>query len=203
MIHRRAVHELKAKFLNATITHGGLRWIGGILYVDDLWRPVSDLNRCPRTPDDDKHLSDLERKGPNATQHWQNENYVFETTQVRNARKKPRKVQGKSVWPAPFRILSMFPCYTNPNARPHTYPVFVSTPLQEVKQIDYLGLRLDPMLTMKPAVASIQEKAKKGHSLALAVSFSLRYDKHHSNPTLCQSPVEMLNLWKSCVLPHF
>jgi len=23
------------------------------------------------------------------------------------------------------------------------------------------------------------------------------------NPTLCRSPVEMLNLWKSCVLPHF
>ena len=59
------------------------------------------------------------------------------------------------------------------------------------------------MLTMKPAVASIQEKANKGHSLALAVSYSLRYDKHHSNPTLCRSPVEMLNLWKSCVLPHF
>jgi len=38
------------------------------------------------------------------------------------------------------------------------------------------------MLTMKPAVASIQEKANKGHSLALAVSYSLRYDKHH--PTL-------------------
>jgi hypothetical protein len=61
----------------------------------------------------------------------------------------------------------------------------------------------DPMLTMKPAVASIQEKANKGHSIALAVSYSLRYDKHHSNPTLCRSPVEMLNLWKSCVLPHF
>jgi len=61
------------------------------------------------------------------------------------------------------------------------------------------------MLTMKPAVAraSIQEKANKGHSVALAVSYSLRYDKHHSNPTLCRSPVEMLNLWNSCVLPHF
>ena len=47
------------------------------------------------------------------------------------------------------------------------------------------------------------EKANKGHSLALAVSYSIRYDKHHSNPTLCSSPVEMLNLWKSCVLPHF
>jgi len=59
------------------------------------------------------------------------------------------------------------------------------------------------MLTMKPAVASIQEKANKGHSLALAVSYSLRYDKYHSNPTLCRSPAELLNLWKSCVLPHF
>jgi len=80
---------------------------------------------------------------------------------------------------------------------------FVSTPLQDVKQFDYLGLSLDPMLTMKPAVASIQEKANKGNSLALAVSYSLWYDKHHSNPTLCRFPVEMLNLWKSCVLPQF
>jgi len=75
--------------------------------------------------------------------------------------------------------------------------------LKKVNQIDYLGLRLNPMLTMKPAVASIQETANKVHSLALAVSYSLRYDKHHSNPTLCRSPVEMPNLWKSCVLPHF
>ena len=31
------IHKLKAKFPDATITHnGGLRWIGGILYVDDL-----------------------------------------------------------------------------------------------------------------------------------------------------------------------
>jgi len=45
--------------------------------------------------------------------------------------------------------------------------------------------------------------ANKAHSLVLAVSYSLRYDKHHSNPTICSSAVEMLNLWKSCVLPHF
>jgi len=31
------IYELKVQFLNATITHnGGVRWIGGILYVDDL-----------------------------------------------------------------------------------------------------------------------------------------------------------------------
>jgi len=56
---------------------------------------------------------------------------------------------------------------------------------------------------MKAAVSSIQQKANKNHSLVLAVSYSLHYDKHHSNPTICSSPVEMLNLWKSCVLPHF
>jgi len=31
----------------------------------------------------------------------------------------------------------------------------------------------------------------------------LRYDKHHSNPTFCSLHVEILNLWKSCVLSHF
>ena len=79
--------------------------------------------------------------------------------------------------------------------------VIPSTLLQEVKQFDYVGVRIDTMVNMKAAVSSIQEKANKAHSLVLAVSYSLRYDKHHSNPTICSSPVEMLNLWKSCV-PH-
>ena len=31
------IHELKVQFHNVTITHNGqVRWIGGILYVDDL-----------------------------------------------------------------------------------------------------------------------------------------------------------------------
>jgi len=97
----------------------------------------------------------------------------------------------------------MYPDHTSPTENPHRYPGYVSTLLQEVKQFDYLGLRLNPMVNMKTAVSSIQEKANKAHSLVLAVSYSLRYDKHHSNPTICSSPVEMLNLWKSCVLPHF
>jgi len=59
------------------------------------------------------------------------------------------------------------------------------------------------MVNMKAGVSSIQEKANKAHSFVLTVSYSLRYDKHYSNPTICSSQVEMLNLWKSCVLPHF
>jgi len=97
----------------------------------------------------------------------------------------------------------MYSDHTNPTEQTHRYSAYLSTLLQEVKQFDYLGLRLDPMVNMKAAVSSIQEKANKAHSLVLAVSYSLRHDKHHSNPTICSSQVELLNLWKSCVLPHF
>jgi len=88
----------------------------------------------------------------------------------------------------------MYPDHTNPTVRPHRYPVFLSTLLQEVKQFDYLGLRFHTMMNMKAAVSSIQEKANEAHSRVLAVSYSLRYDKHHFNPTICSSPAELLNL---------
>jgi len=58
------------------------------------------------------------------------------------------------------------------------------------------------MVNMKAAVSSIQERANKAHSLVLAVFYSLRYDKHHSNSTICSSPVELPDLWKPCILPH-
>jgi len=39
------IHELKEKFPNASITHnGGLRWVGGILYVDDLCLISTDVH---------------------------------------------------------------------------------------------------------------------------------------------------------------
>jgi len=43
----------------------------------------------------------------------------------------------------------------------------------------------------------------KGHALVSTVSYSLWYDKHHSNPTCAESPTKVINLWKSCVLLHF
>ena len=40
------VHELKAQFPNATITHnGGFRWIGGIFYVDNLCLISTDAHK--------------------------------------------------------------------------------------------------------------------------------------------------------------
>ena len=62
-----------------------------------------------------------------------------------------------------FHIFSVSPDYTK---RTHT-TIFL-TLLQEVKQCDYLGLRLDPMMNMKAAAASILEKANKCHSLLVS-----------------------------------
>jgi len=50
------IHELKVQFPNATITHNrGVRWIGGILYVDDLCLNSTDarelqmmINTCQK-----------------------------------------------------------------------------------------------------------------------------------------------------------
>ena len=72
----------------------------------------------------------------------------------------------------------MYLHHTNPTDRLHCYPGYISTFLQEVQQFDYLGLQLDPMVNMKAAVSSIQEKLNKAHSLVFAVSYFLRYDKH-------------------------
>jgi len=41
---------------------------------------------------------------------------------ARDARKRPRKVQGQKMWPASFHILSMFPDQSKRTERPHQNP---------------------------------------------------------------------------------
>jgi len=43
------IHELRVQFPTATITHnGGVRWTGGILYVDDLCLISTDAHELQR-----------------------------------------------------------------------------------------------------------------------------------------------------------
>ena len=51
------------------------------------------------------------------------------------------------------------------------------TNLQEVKEFTYLGLCLDPSLSMHAELREIKSKASKAHALVSAVSSSLQYDK--------------------------
>ena len=88
----------------------------------------------------------------------------------------------------PFHVYAPFPT---------TYPRSHLT--QEVLQFEYLGLVLDPKLTMHLAANASITRATQGQSLIQAVSYSLRYDKHSSQLT----PTQNLGLWKTTVLPHF
>jgi hypothetical protein len=56
---------------------------------------------------------------------------------------------------------------------------------------------------MQAAVEQVIAKANKGHALVSAVCYSLRYDKRHHSPALSQRCGHILQLWKSCVLPHY
>jgi hypothetical protein len=191
------VHELRTKFPHAVIHLGHspphphtLRsrstthiWIGGLLYVDDL----ALLSTCPRELQSMLH----------ACQHWSTRNRMqintektkimafFETPALLRAR--GGQHQPSPTMP-PFHVYSPFPI-----SDPRSYPIL------EVSQFEYLGLILDPKLTMHLATVEAIRRASQGQALALAVSYSLRYDKNSSQLT----PTQNLGLWKSIVLPHF
>jgi len=191
------VHELRVKFPHAVIHLGHsppnphtLRpgstihiWIGGLLYIDDLLL----LSIC---------LHELQSM-LHACQHWSIRNRMqintektkimvfFETPALLCARGVQH--QSSPTMP-PFHVYSPFP-----TSDPCSYPIF------EVSQFEYLGLILDPKLTMHLATVEAIRRASQGQALALAVSYSLHYDKNSSKLTSTQN----LGLWKSRVLPHF
>jgi len=158
-------------------------WIGGLLYVDDL----ALMSICPRELQSMLH----------ACQHWSIRNRMqintektkimafFETLPLLRARGGQRQ---PSPTMTPFHMYSPFS-----TSDPRSYPIL------EVSQFEYLGLILDPKLTMHLATVEAIRRASQGQALALAVSYWLRYDRNSSQLT----PTQNLGLWKSIVLPHF
>ena len=158
-------------------------WIGGLFYVDDLCL----MSTCPH---------ELQRL-IHACQTWSKKSRLLintdkskvmalnETADVHRARK---NLQASFLLPlpatrknlkqeqplAPFHLISRFPT----GAGPTTHL------LEEVPQYDYLGLRLDEKLTMGPAKEAVLKKANEELVPVLAVVRSLKYQKHHHNPTL-------------------
>jgi len=73
---------------------------------------------------------------------------------------------------SPFHVYSPFP-----TSDPRSYPI------HEVSQFEYLGLILDPKLTMHLATVEATHRASQGQDHTLSDSYSLRYDKNSSQLT--------------------
>jgi len=76
----------------------------------------------------------------------------------------------------PFHIHTPFP-----TSSPCSYLI------NEVLQFEYLGLILDPKLTMHLATTEAIRRAAHGQSVTQAVSYSLRYDNKRSQFTPTQN----------------
>ena len=127
-----------------------------------------------------------EHSKSHANQHRKNKNNGL----LRNPCPSPRpggQHQPSPTMP-PFHVYSPFP-----TSDPRSHPIL------EVSQFEYLGLILDSKLTMHLATVEAIRRASQGQALALAISYSLLYDKNSSQLTTSQN----LGLWKSIVLPHF
>jgi len=162
------IHELQTQFPHAVINlapglqHNGTTqiWIGGLLYVDDL----ALMSTCPRELQAMLHVC----------QEWSIRNRMqintqktkvmafFETPSLHKAR--GGKHRPGTTLP-PFHIHAPFPTCSS-----STYLI------TEVLQFEYLGLILDPKLTMRLATTEAIRRAAHGQSVTQAVSYPLRYD---------------------------
>jgi len=158
-------------------------WIGGLLYVDDLvLMPI-----CPREFQSMLH----------ACQRWSIPNRMqinTEKIKIMVFFKTPVLLRARGGQHQPSPTIPPFHAYSPfPTPDPRSYPIL------RVSQFEYLGLILDPKLTMHLATVEAIRRASQGQALALVVSYSLLYDKNSSQLT----PTQNLGLWKSIVLPYF
>ena len=90
------IHELEVQIPDATITHNGeVRCIGGILYVDDLCLISIDTLELQMMINTSQTWSGKARMQLNADRTKIMS--FHETTQARNARKRPGKTDGRTL----------------------------------------------------------------------------------------------------------
>ena len=130
--------------------------------VEEMWRRQA---RKAREKEARQKEGDGQDEHEEEEVRTEDEEKFYETKDMKKARKGPRKVKGQNMYSAQLHIFHSFPEHAQRFA-----------PLKEVREFDYLGLRLDPFLTMNSALLLVLEKVNKRHALVVAFSYSLRYD---------------------------
>jgi len=99
------IHELRAQFPTATITHNGVVWwTGGILYEDDLCLISTDARELQRMINTCQTWSEMEKGMQFNAKKTKVMYFRPETTQAFNAMKRPRNVQVQKMFPASFHM---------------------------------------------------------------------------------------------------
>jgi len=93
-------------------------------------------------------------------------------------------------FPSTFHITTRFPLSQPPR----------TLPLKEPLTFKYLGLTLDPYLTMEAAMKHICWKINAAHQTIAAVAHSLRYGSSASDRGIRSSPYVLFRIWQPCVL---
>jgi len=149
--------ELRAKFLllhfRQITSIDDLNWIGAFFYVDDMVLIARSPAQLQSMIDACQDWAERSRMRIN---HEKTEVLMFyETPSQRTTR-----------FPYTFHITTRFPLSQPPQ----------TLPLKETLTFKYLGLTLDPYLTMEAATKHICQKINAAHQLVATVAHSLRYD---------------------------
>jgi len=80
------------------------------------------------------------------------------------------------------------------------FPFSQPPPTLLLKAFKYVGLALDPYLTMEAPMKHICRKINSAHQTVAAVAHSLRYDSSATDRGIRSSPYVLFRIWQPCVL---
>jgi len=177
----KLILELRAKFpllqfLQIT-SIDDLNLIGAFLYVHDMVLMARSPAQLQSMIDACQDWAERNRMRSN---HEKTEDMMFYET--------PR--QRVTRFPSTFHITTRFSLSQPPRTLPFKEPL----------TFKYLGLTLDPYLTVETAMKHICQKINAAHQTVAAVTHSLRYDSSATDRGIRSSPYVLFRIWQICVL---
>ena len=174
------INELRANFPNLNFPEinstDDLNWIGSIPYLDDLVLIATSA----------RELQDM----IDACQAWCKRSRMQINTDKTKIMVFYETLRSSRI-PAQFFVTLRFPL-SRPATQAH---------LKEPDTFIYLGLKLDPILSMDQVTQHIKKKINWAYLTIAAVAHSIRYDSSLRSRTTRSSPVVLFRLWQACVLP--